>query len=70
MSGNLFDDAEGSFLVLTNAEGQHSLWPQAIAVPEGWTVVFGSAPRQDCLDYVEANWTDMRPKSLIEAMES
>ena len=70
MSGNPFDDAEASFLVLTNDEGQHSLWPQAIAVPEGWAVVFGSAPRQECLDYVEANWTDMRPKSLIEAMES
>ncbi|MDX6432946.1 MAG: hypothetical protein QOE54_5312, partial [Streptosporangiaceae bacterium] len=25
---------------------------------------------QACLDHIEANWTDMRPKSLIEAMES
>ena len=70
MSGNPFDDTEGSFLVLTNAEGQYSLWPQPIAVPEGWAVVFGAAGRQDCLDHVEANWTDMRPLSLVEAMGS
>ncbi|GAA1260205.1 hypothetical protein GCM10009665_57750 [Kitasatospora nipponensis] len=37
-------------------------------MPEGWTSVFGEAARQECLDHIEANWTDMRPKSLIEAM--
>ncbi|WP_344444986.1 MbtH family protein [Kitasatospora nipponensis] len=47
---------------------QHSLWPVFIEVPEGWTSVFGEAARQECLDHIEANWTDMRPKSLIEAM--
>jgi MbtH protein len=31
-------------------------------------VVFGEAPRDACLDYVSENWTDMRPASLIEAM--
>jgi|HubBroStandDraft_6_1064221.scaffolds.fasta_scaffold2622081_2 hypothetical protein len=30
---------------------------------------FGEAGRQECLDYIEENWTDMRPKSLIKAME-
>jgi uncharacterized protein YbdZ (MbtH family) len=24
--------------------------------------------KKECLDWVEQNWTDMRPKSLIEAM--
>jgi len=67
---NPFDDPDGTFLVLVNAEGQHSLWPSFTDVPGGWTVTFGPAPRQDCLDHVERNWTDMRPKSLIEAMES
>ena len=70
MSGNPFDDAEGSFFVLTNTEGQHSLWPASIDVPEGWTVVFGESSRPECLDYVEQNWTDMRPKSLIDAVEA
>jgi MbtH protein len=31
--------------------------------------VFGEAGRTECLDYIERAWTDMRPKSLIEAME-
>ncbi|MCE7006455.1 MbtH family NRPS accessory protein [Kibdelosporangium philippinense] len=47
-------------------EGQHSLWPDFADVPAGWTVVHSPAARQECLDYVESNWTDMRPKSLIQ----
>src|SRR5882757_3582661 len=66
---NPFDDPDADYLVLVNDEGQHSLWPAFIAVPEGWQTVFGSAGRQDCLDHIEKSWTDMRPKSLIEAME-
>lgn len=62
---NPFDDPDGQFLVLVNDEGQHSLWPEFAAVPEGWTVAFGTADRTSCLDYVSANWTDMRPLSLI-----
>ncbi|MFB7128321.1 MbtH family protein [Kitasatospora xanthocidica] len=62
---NPFEDAEASYLVLTNDEGQHSLWPAFSPVPAGWQQVFGAAGRQDCLDYVEQNWQDLRPKSLI-----
>lgn len=69
MATNPFDDADGRFVVLVNDEGQHSLWPVFADVPDGWTTVFGEAGRQDCLDYIEKSWTDMRPKSLIEAME-
>ncbi|MDX6740067.1 MbtH family protein [Actinocorallia sp. A-T 12471] len=61
---NPFDDAEGVFLVLVNAEGQHSLWPSFAEVPAGWTTVHGPASRAACAEYVEANWTDLRPKSL------
>jgi MbtH protein len=61
---NPFDDEDGSYLVLVNAENQHSLWPAAIAVPHGWTVVYGADARRACLDYVETNWTDLRPLSL------
>ena len=69
MSTNPFDNAEGTFLVLVNDENQHSLWPDFVDVPAGWRTVHGPAPRQECLDHVEANWTDMRPRSLAEAME-
>ncbi|MBL1078361.1 MbtH family protein [Nocardia sp. 2] len=70
MSTNPFDDEQGVFLVLVNHEDQHSLWPAFAEVPSGWTVVFGEAPRAACVEYVEANWTDMRPKSLRDAMAS
>ncbi|MFJ3927485.1 MbtH family protein [Streptomyces sp. NPDC090022] len=65
---NPFEDPDAEYLVLVNEEGQHSLWPVFVDVPEGWESVFGKAGRQECLDYIEGSWTDMRPKSLIEAM--
>jgi MbtH protein len=62
---NPFEDQDGVFLVLVNKEGQYSLWPQFREVPGGWTQRFGPEKRQACLDYVEQNWTDMRPRSLV-----
>jgi MbtH protein len=67
---NPFENPDGEYLVLVNDENQHSLWPSFAEVPAGWTVAHGPESRQSCLDYVERNWTDMRPKSLIEAMEA
>lgn len=68
MSDNPFDDPNGRFFVLVNEEDQHSLWPTFAPVPDGWRVVFGEDDRQKCLDYVEQHWTDLRPKSLRDAM--
>ncbi|MER7016273.1 MbtH family protein [Saccharopolyspora sp. NPDC000359] len=65
---NPFEDPEGRYLVLVNDEGQHSLWPTFVEIPAGWTEVHGEDTRDACLDYIEQNWTDLRPKSLIEAM--
>ncbi|MFC6882170.1 MULTISPECIES: MbtH family protein [Actinomadura] len=65
---NPFEDPDGTYVVLVNDEGQHSLWPSFAEVPAGWTVAKAEDTRQACLDHIEANWTDMRPKSLIEAM--
>ncbi|POM23363.1 MbtH-like protein [Actinomadura rubteroloni] len=65
---NPFEDPEGTYLVLVNDEGQHSLWPSFAEVPAGWTVAKSEDTRDACLAYVEENWTDMRPKSLAEAM--
>ncbi|MET8059798.1 MbtH family protein [Streptomyces microflavus] len=65
---NPFEDENGTYLVLVNHEGQHSLWPSFAEVPAGWTVVHPEDTRQACLDYVEEKWTDLRPKSLTESM--
>lgn len=67
---NPFDDPDASYCVLVNDEGQHSLWPVFADIPEGWHKVFGEAGRQECLDHIEKSWTDLRPKSLIAAMEN
>jgi MbtH protein len=65
MGSNPFDDADGRFLVLVNDENQHSLWPAPLQVPAGWQVVHGEDSRAGCLGYIEANWTDLRPASLV-----
>ncbi|MFE0652458.1 MbtH family protein [Streptomyces sp. NPDC059534] len=61
---NPFEDEGGRFLVLVNAEEQHSLWPAEIPVPDGWDVAHGPQDRAGCLRYVEDSWTDMRPASI------
>ena len=68
MSANPFDDDNATFVVLVNDENQHSLWPTFADTPGGWRVAFGEASRADCLQYVEQNWSDIRPKSLTEAL--
>ncbi|MBM2619532.1 MbtH family protein [Actinoplanes sp. LDG1-06] len=67
---NPFEDEDGRFFVLVNDENQHSIWPAFAEIPAGWTTVHGEDSRQACLEYVENNWTDMRPKSLADAMEA
>ena len=67
---NPFEDPDGTYLVLVNEENQHSLWPSFVDVPAGWTVAHGPDGRQACLDHIETQWTDRRPKSLIEAMDA
>jgi MbtH protein len=65
---NPFEDPDGTYLVLINDEGQYSLWPAFIDVPAGWRVAYAHDTLQACTDYINQHWTDMRPQSLIDAM--
>jgi uncharacterized protein YbdZ (MbtH family) len=65
---NPFEDPDGTYLVLVNDEGQHSLWPAFADVPAGWRSTFGPDGREPCLAHIESTWQDMRPNSLIAAM--
>lgn len=65
---NPFENDAAPYIVLVNNEGQYSLWPAFAAIPDGWNEAFRADNRKECLDFIEMNWTDMRPKSLIEAM--
>jgi uncharacterized protein YbdZ (MbtH family) len=67
MAANPFEEENGVYLVLANEEGQHSLWPSFADVPNGWAVIFDRGSRQECLDYVNEHWTDMRPLSRQRA---
>jgi MbtH protein len=67
---NPFEDDEGTYVVLVNHEDQYSLWPASVDTPKGWTVAYPHNTRQACLDYVERHWTDMRPRSLADAMDA
>lgn len=62
---NPFEDADALYRVIVNNEGQYSLWPEGIAIPDGWVAVHGTDSHAECLAFVEAQWDDMRPKSLI-----
>jgi len=66
---NPFEDDQADYVVLVNEEGQYSLWPAFLDVPDGWSVTGPRGRRKECLDWIEVTWTDMRPKSLIAAME-
>ncbi|MEV2253385.1 MbtH family protein [Streptomyces sp. NPDC050147] len=69
MQTNPFENTDTSYLVLVNDEGQRSLWPATIDVPAGWTVEFGPEARQHAVDHIEVTWQDMRPRSLVRAVE-
>jgi MbtH protein len=66
---NPFEDENAEYLVLINDEEQYSLWPAFRDIPAGWTATGPRGKRRECLDWIENNWTDMRPKSLRDAME-
>lgn len=63
-----FEDETSAFAVLVNNEGQHSLWPAHLGIPAGWNQVFPGPGRAECLQYIEQNWLDLRPRSLQEAV--
>lgn len=65
---NVEEEALDLHLVLKNHEEQYSLWPDYKEVPHSWQAVFGPKPKEECLEYVKENWTDMRPLSLRKKM--
>ncbi|MEU7017361.1 MbtH family protein [Streptomyces sp. NPDC046385] len=58
---NPFENEAGVYRVLTNAAGEHSLWPEFAEVPAGWEAAFGPGTRTACLGYVEEHWTALAP---------
>ncbi|MGW5733803.1 MULTISPECIES: MbtH family protein [Streptomyces] len=64
----MINAAVETYWVVVNDEEQYSVWPTGREVPEGWRTVGVTGPKDDCLAWIDANWTDMRPLSLRRAM--
>lgn len=64
-----WEDENQRFVVVMNHEEQYSIWFEERELPPGWKTVGKSGKKQECLDYIEEVWTDMRPLSLRKAME-
>lgn len=63
------DAAEGVFKVVVNGEEQYSIWPGDRDIPAGWREAGKTGTKAECLTWIEATWTDMRPASLRNAMD-
>lgn len=63
-----FDSESTVFQVVINSEEQYSIWPDYKPIPEGWKAVGVRGDKATCLAHIRETWTDMRPKSLREAM--
>jgi MbtH protein len=55
--------------VVVNHEEQYSIWFADRELPLCWNTVGKRGKKQECLDYIEEVWTDMRPLSLRKKME-
>jgi MbtH protein len=63
-------DDDATYEVLRNDEDQYSLWPAGHEVPAGWYLVGKQGTKDECSAYVDEVWTDMRPRSLRERMDT
>lgn len=64
----MWDNENTIFNVVVNHEEQYSIWPADRELPLGWKEAGKSGTKQECLDYIEKVWTDMRPLSLRKKM--
>jgi MbtH protein len=70
------DEASGShtgtqdYVVVINDELQYSIWRSDADLPDGWSAEGTSGTREECLQHIDAVWTDMRPLSLRRQMDA
>jgi MbtH protein len=56
------------YTAVVNEEEQYSIWPQGRPLPPGWRDAGSAGTKEECLQFIENVWTDMRPLSLRRAM--
>jgi MbtH protein len=63
------EPTEARFRVVRNGEDQYSIWFPDRALPEGWLDAGIEGSKEECLARIGELWTDMRPRSLREALD-
>jgi MbtH protein len=60
-------EAEKQYKVVRNDQNQYSIWFSDMNIPAGWQEAGKEGSKQECLDYIEEVWTDMRPSTLQDS---
>jgi MbtH protein len=68
MSDDEYED-DTIYRVVVNDEEQYSIWPDYKELPPGWRDGGKVGPKQECVEFIDRVWTDMRPLSLRKLME-
>lgn len=59
-----------TYVVVVNHEEQYSIWFAERPLPLGWRSCETTGTKQECLNHIKEVWTDMRPLSVRQRMES
>jgi len=61
---------EIKFCVVVNPEEQYSYWFQDSPLPAGWEATGFVGSKPECLIEIDKIWTDMRPLTVRNAIQS
>ncbi|EBN6243161.1 MbtH family protein [Salmonella enterica] len=67
---NPFDNPQGQFYILQNAQRQFSLWPAACTLPAGWDVVCEPQSQDACQQWLNTRWTTLNPEHYADKQEA
>lgn len=62
-------DRSSSKYIVINHEEQYTVWRSGIKLPSGWREIGRTGTKEDCLNYIEEVWTDMKPSGLQRIRE-
>lgn len=68
-SGETEENSSDLYFVVKNHEDQYSIWPYYKKIPDGWDSIGDPKVKEECLNFIEEVWVDMRPLSLRKQME-
>lgn len=57
------------FFVVINDENQFSYCEGEETIPSGWKSIQSFKTKEDCIAFIDTEWKDIRPKSLVEKIE-